>query len=306
MAATDIARQQRRPENGSAAHASPLPGPSSPEETASRLHSPCVTGRGDSLLAPRSVPQTHVCLRLRAGLIAFAALGLSLFPGGCVNGPQKGGRASLPYAAPPLPGNKIPTPAEVKSMDIQQPDNPAQPASQSREATNEIAFVIPAGSTVRQVSQSASADKTNTTTMEFVVAAPTPFKQLSGERNQQIIGAAQQDTSRELAAKFSAIRPVQLVGVLIILAGGVLAYFGWWTKAAICGVVGIGMIVVASVIPGNELLILTVGGTVLIIGCLVVMYAYSKGALDKYLPDELDRKPAGETQPTTSKPTRDQ
>lgn len=85
------------------------------------------------------------------------------------------------------------------------------------------------------------------------------------------IGASQKDTAREMAAKLGSLRPVMWVGILIFLFG--LASFhpmlraivGSVTTSVIIVVAGLAMIVLPSLIVGNEILIMgvAVGGIVL-------------------------------------------
>jgi len=79
------------------------------------------------------------------------------------------------------------------------------------------------------------------------------------------IGAAQKDVAREMAAKLGSLRPVMWVGILVLLFG--IASFhpylrvivGSVTTSVIIVVAGLGMIVLPSLIVGNEILILGVG-----------------------------------------------
>lgn len=89
------------------------------------------------------------------------------------------------------------------------------------------------------------------------------------------IGAAQKDVAREMAAKLGSLRPVMWVGILLVLFG--IASFhpylkpivGSVTTSVIITVAGLGMIVLPSLIVGNEILILGVG-----VGA-VVLYWFS-------------------------------
>lgn len=81
------------------------------------------------------------------------------------------------------------------------------------------------------------------------------------------IGAAQKDTAREIGAKLASLRPVMLVGILVFLFGA--ASFVWpplkavvggsVTTSAVISVAGVAMIVLPTLIVGNELAILGVG-----------------------------------------------
>jgi hypothetical protein len=79
------------------------------------------------------------------------------------------------------------------------------------------------------------------------------------------IGAAQKDVAREMAAKLGSLRPVMWVGILVLLFGiasfhpYLRALVGSVTTSVIITVAGLGMIVLPSLIVGNEILILGVG-----------------------------------------------
>ncbi len=81
------------------------------------------------------------------------------------------------------------------------------------------------------------------------------------------IGAAQKDVAREMAAKLGSLRPVMWVGILVFLFGAAsfvypplkLAVGGSVTTSAVIAVSGLAMIVLPTLIVGNELVILGVG-----------------------------------------------
>ena len=82
---------------------------------------------------------------------------------------------------------------------------------------------------------------------------------------------------------------------MMTVVAGVLAYLGWWTKAAIAVAVGVGMVVLAEALPGHGAIILVAGLGVFALAALLVVYAYYKGQLDQNgIPDFLERsaKPA--------------
>lgn len=86
------------------------------------------------------------------------------------------------------------------------------------------------------------------------------------ERVHTKIGAAQKDVAREAAAKLASLRPVVWVGILAFLFG--IASFvypplkvvvgGSVTTSAVISAAGLAMIVLPSLLVGNELLILAV------------------------------------------------
>lgn len=158
---------------------------------------------------------------------------------------------------------------------LKQSDNPLQSSSQDITTSNETSLVLPAGSIV------ATSSGTNVTQIQ--VSQPTPIVQRQVQTHAAVIGAAQTDTSKALAAKYKALLPVMIVGLLLILGGAALAYFGWWTKAAILWAIGVAMITFAAVLPGHEVLIIGAGLITAVIACLLVLYVYHKGTLDQYV-----------------------
>lgn len=107
-------------------------------------------------------------------------------------------------------------------------------------------------------------------------AISVPVRETITQEQGVTLGAAQKDTSRTLTARLSAMRPVQYAGILLIVAAGVLFYFGWPTPAALSAVCGVGMIILAAVVPGNETPILIGGVLVALVGCAAVFYAWHR------------------------------
>jgi len=93
------------------------------------------------------------------------------------------------------------------------------------------------------------------------------------EEIETVVGSAQKDTAREMAAKLSSLKGVVWVGILVFLFGA--ASFAWpplkvlvggsVTTSLVISVAGLALIVLPSIIVGNEILILCValGGAVL-------------------------------------------
>lgn len=86
------------------------------------------------------------------------------------------------------------------------------------------------------------------------------------------IGAAQKDTAREAAAKLAALRPTMYIGILVFLFGAASLFWpplkvivGSVTTSAVVAGAGLALIVLPSLIVGNEVLILGValGGAAL-------------------------------------------
>lgn len=117
-------------------------------------------------------------------------------------------------------------------------------------------------SEVRQSQNPASA-----TTQKYETITETPAGARTTERNEIVIGAAQKDTAREIAAKLGALSGVVWVGVALFVFGAASAFYpplklivGSVTTSAACCAAGVALIVLPSLIVGHEILILAVGG----------------------------------------------
>ncbi len=212
----------------------------------------------------------------------LATITIIISAAGCATSPKplKPGTARVTRQVESPPTALRAGPARTVEMhELTQPENPAQASSQHVERITRSSLPIPAGSTLVVTTNSGSAAAVAPATL--VLAAPTTQTLEVIERTGTTLGAAHRDDSRNLAARFAGLRPVQYTGLLLILGAGALAYFGWWTKAALAAGAGAGMIALAAAIPGHETLILTGGGAVVVLGSLLVLYAYHKGLLDK-------------------------
>lgn len=107
------------------------------------------------------------------------------------------------------------------------------------------------------------------------------------------IGAAQKDTAREMAAKLSSLKGVVWVGVLLLVFGAASAFYpplklivGSVTTSAVCAAVGLGLIMLPSLIVGHEILILSVG-----VGAVFLyFFAHRHGHLRGQLTSLLEKK----------------
>ena len=101
-------------------------------------------------------------------------------------------------------------------------------------------------------------------TYEEPVAATPASPRIISESIETTIGAAQKDTAREMAAKLGSLRPVMWVGILLFLFGAASFVYpplkaivgGSVTTSAVLSLSGLAMIILPSLIVGNELLIL--------------------------------------------------
>jgi len=94
-----------------------------------------------------------------------------------------------------------------------------------------------------------------------------PLKTTTTEKISTTLGASQKDTARELGAKLSSLKGVVWIGVLVFLFGAASAFYpplkvivGSVTTSAVLAASGLALIVLPSLIVGNEILILAVAG----------------------------------------------
>lgn len=201
---------------------------------------------------------------------------LVLLVSGCATGqPLRPGRAAAAIggsAALPL------------TSEVTQPENPAHPASQTVERVKETELPLPKATQITEVRVTAKAgnEPAVTNTRTIVLSEPTVEKSRTVERAGATIGAAQKDNARELGVKLAALRPAVWIGILMVLAGIAMATYpplrmavGSITTAAATLVGGIALIVLPSLVVGNEVLI--IGGV--ITGVALWFLAHRHGVL---------------------------
>jgi hypothetical protein len=67
------------------------------------------------------------------------------------------------------------------------------------------------------------------------------------------LGASQADTARELGVRLTNMRGVMYVGLVLLFAGPIIGWkLGWMLNGCIAGAVGLGLVILATVVPGNE------------------------------------------------------
>ena len=211
-------------------------------------------------------------------LSRFLCMGcaLALLAAGCAGPrPLKGGRAVITRK-----------PAGMVEQTLVQSENPAQATKQDEESVKVRTYTVPAGSRVVQsqapgavaaTTASVSHDPQPTTInpqpcAAFILSAPMPVVEREETHARTELGAAQKDTARELGAKLSSLKGIVWVGVGLFVFG--LASLVWPPLKVIIGSVttsaalmlgGVALMVLPTLVVGNELLILgvvvlTVGG----------------------------------------------
>jgi hypothetical protein len=172
---------------------------------------------------------------------------------GCAMSPLKGGKAST-----------LSNPAHGIEQTVVQSDNPAQVSRQDQETVKTKTYTVPAGSRLvetRVAVDGGGATATNATAL--IVSAPMPVVEHEETRAKTELGAAQKDTARELSAKLASLKGIVWVGVALFLFGLATLFYpplraviGSITTSAAITAGGIALMVLPSLIVGNELLIL--------------------------------------------------
>jgi len=207
-------------------------------------------------------------------LASFLAvwLTLTLLVTGCTGPrPLKGGKAVTTHK-----------PAGGIEQNLVQGENPSQATKQDQESIKVRTYTLPAGSRIEQSQTSGAvaaqtAPPTSATrqpatinyqpSSAFIVSAPMPVVEREETRARTELGAAQKDTARELGAKLSSLKGIVWVGAGLFVFG--LASLVWPPlKAVIASVTtsaalmlgGVALMVLPTLVVGNELLILGVVG----------------------------------------------
>jgi hypothetical protein len=196
----------------------------------------------------------------------------------------------------PLKGGKAVTTrkrAGVIEQTLVQGENPFQASKQTQESVKVRTYTVPAGSRMEQsqppdavpvhsaapvsASREPATINSQPSTPSFqpstslVLSAPMPVVEREETHAAAELGAAQKDTARELGAKLSSLKGIVWVGVGLFVFG--LASLVWPPLKVVIGSVttsaalvlgGLALMVLPSLIVGNELLIL--GGVGVAVG----------------------------------------
>ena len=197
---------------------------------------------------------------------------LALFVAGCASRPLKGGKAVTTRKS-----------GGIMEQTIVQSENPSQASKQTQETVKVRTYTVPAGSRIDQSQPPAAAPAQLSTinsqpstfspqpSTAFVLSAPMPVVEREESRAGTELGAAQKDTARELGAKLSSLKGIVWVGVALFVFGlASLVYpplkvvVASVTTSAALVLGGLALMVLPSLIVGNELLIL--GAVALAVG----------------------------------------
>jgi len=194
-------------------------------------------------------------------LIDFAVIAAIGLLSGCAMAPLKGGHA---------------TTLGVIKQTVVQSDNPAQVSRQDQETVKTRSYTVPAGS--RLVS---------TSNQVVVVSAPMPVVEREETRAMTELGAAQKDTARELSAKLASLKGIVWVGVALFLFGLATLFYpplqviiGSVTTSVAIIAGGIALMILPSLVVGNELLILAGVASAVGLWFLAHRHGQLRGLLD--------------------------
>jgi uncharacterized membrane protein len=218
----------------------------------------CTQAQADTLVTKLNRAQIKPAKKKLAAAVA-ALLAMCLFTG-CTVAPLKGGKAST---------NKL---GQGIEQSVMQGDNPAQASRQDQETVRTKSYTVPTGSRLmetRIVTEASGALVTNA--QSFLISGPMAVTEHEETRAKTELGAAQKDTARELSAKLASLKGIVWVGVLVFLFGLATIFYpplklviGSVTTSAAITVGGLALIVLPTVIVGNEILIM--GGVAASVG----------------------------------------
>ncbi len=190
--------------------------------------------------------------RLNFTLIDFAVIAsVGLLCGCAGTAPLKGGKATT-----------LSKPTQGIEQTVVQSDNPAAVSRQDQETVRTRSYTVPPGSRLESGTSNAAA---------VVVSAPMPVVEREETRAKTELGAAQKDTARELGAKLASLKGIVWVGVAMFLFGLASMFYpplklliGSVTTSAAITAGGLALMVLPTLVVGNELLIL--GGVGVAVG----------------------------------------
>jgi hypothetical protein len=199
----------------------------------------------------------------------------------------------------PLKGGKAVTtrkPTGVIEQTLVQGENPSQATKQDQETVKVRTYTVPAGSRMEQSQPRAAAPAQSSAPISaspepstlnshpstaLVLSAPMPVVEREETHARTELGAAQKDTARELGAKLSSLKGIVWVGVGLFVFGlASLVYpplkvvIGSVTTSAALMLGGLALMVLPSLIVGNELVIL--GVVALVVGAWFLAHRHGQ------------------------------
>jgi hypothetical protein len=170
-----------------------------------------------------------------------------------------------------------------------QGENAAQQSRQHQELVKVRNYTVPAGARLEEAKvQALSSGRLGTNVQTLFVTAPMPVTEREETRSEAELGSAQKDTARELSAKLASLRGITWVGVALFVFG--LVSLVWPPLKVVIGSVttsaaimagGLTLLVLPTLVAGNELLIL--GAVALTAGAWFLAHRHGqlRGLLDR-------------------------
>ena len=169
----------------------------------------------------------------------------------------------------PLKGGKATTlnkPTRGIEQTVVQSENPAAVSKQDQEMVRTKTYTVPAGSRLLETHVTADAGGAPVTNAQaLLISAPMAVTEHEETRAKTELGAAQKDTARELSAKLASLKGIVWLGVAMFLFGLASLFYlplklivGSVTTSAAILVGGLALMVLPTLIVGNELLILAI------------------------------------------------
>ena len=257
--------------------------------------------QGPKSKVPRPKPAARVAAAEYLSGFLCACLVLALLGAGCAGPrPLKGGKATTTRNQ-----------AGLIQQTVAQGENASQPSKQDQETIKVRSYTLPAATRIEQgpapVAPPASvrsADKNvrapsraqpcgepstlnsqpstiSEPSTSYILSAPMPVIEREETRARTELGAAQKDTARDLAAKLSSLKGIVWVGVGLFVFG--LASLVYPPLKAIVASVttsvalmlgGVALIVLPTMVVGNELLIL--GVVALVVGAWFLAHRHGQ------------------------------
>jgi hypothetical protein len=157
----------------------------------------------------------------------------------------------------PLQGGKATTlskPTQGIEQTVVQSDNPAQVSRQDQGTVRTRTYTVPPGSRLESGTTNAAV---------VVVSAPMPVVEREETRAKTELGAAQKDTAREIGAKLASLNGIVWIGVAMFAIGLASMFYpplklliGSVTTSAAIATGGLALMVLPTLVVGNELIIL--------------------------------------------------
>ena len=244
----------------------------------------CTQAHAESLVARlNGEPEIRRPIKVAAAAVAAMVL---LMVSGCTIAPLKGGKATTSKSTQGI------------EQSVVQGDNPAQASRQDQETVRTKSYTVPAGSRMvetRIVTDGAGAPVTNSQVL--LVSAPMAVTEHETTRATTELGAAQKDTARELSAKLASLKGIVWVGVVVFLFGLATMFYpplkliiGSITTSAAITVGGLALMVLPTLVVGNELLILLGVGAAVGVWFFAHRHGQLRGLVDAVKNQELTGK----------------